>query len=133
MAINKIQAGAQPLITLTAAALYPATPNSGDPIIFGKGKPYVLPAVALTDEFTDGTVTGDIGPSIFDLPVEAINAGGNSAVVAWDAIFYESGGDPPLNKKVAGIFFGWALETVVAGETTTIKVLIGANVPYVSS
>lgn len=61
---------------------------------------------------------------VFNLPVNAINAGGNSAVVFGDKIFLDLAAAAALNKKIANQPFGIALGAVNAGATATIPVLL---------
>jgi hypothetical protein len=56
------------------------------------------------------------------LVLRGVNDAGNVAVAAGDALYYTSGDTPVLSKKASGTFFGYALETVVSGATTTINV-----------
>lgn len=121
MALNKKQAGSQPVLTLRVAATAPTTPASGDPVLLGR-----LPGVALTDEDTDGKITMDIGPSIFALSVEANDGAADSAIAAGDILYYKVGATPVLNKNSTGVSFGVALEAVTSGETATIDVLVGS-------
>lgn len=119
MAKNYISEGK----VIHAACTYPAAPDSGDPVLVG-----TIPGVALTDEGAGGnasTETSIATEGVFDLSVEAVNNGGNSAVVAGDKIYYEAGETPPLNKdNVSGVLFGKALAEITSGETATIKVLL---------
>jgi len=64
-----------------------------------------------------------MGPGIYNIPVKAHDGTGNSGVSLYDALYYDAalGG---LNKNSAGVFFGYALETVVSGSTTTIDVFM---------
>lgn len=105
--------------TLDVACTAPTTPASGDPVLVG-----VLPGVALTDERADGKTTVQFR-GVFNLSVEGVNNAGNSAVAVGDAIYYEAGEDPVLNKdSVSGVLFGIALGTVGSGLTATIPVLL---------
>lgn len=119
MAKNYINEGG----VIHAAASYPATPVSGSPVLVG-----TIPGVALTGEGEGGNAAGQCSiatEGVFDLLVEAVNNGGNSAVAIGDKIYYEAGETPPLNKdSVSGVLFGKALETVTSGESDTIKVLL---------
>jgi predicted RecA/RadA family phage recombinase len=97
-----------------------STVVSGDPVVFGS----YLHGVAQGDYGTGGSATTaviDMGPGIYDLPVKGHDGSIGSAVALYDAIFYDSG-LPGLNKNSAGVFFGYALETVNSAATTTINV-----------
>jgi len=95
-----------------------ASKSSGDPVIYG-----TMTGVCLTDSdaTTNKTTVDMLG--MYDLSVEAIDDGGNSAVAVGDAIFYEVGGSPLLNKKSSGVLFGYAIEAITSGSTETINVL----------
>ncbi|MCX6024013.1 MAG: DUF2190 family protein [Chloroflexi bacterium] len=107
---------------LSVACSDPATPASGDPVRFGS-----LTGVAITAESEGGNATGntsvDFGPSVWNLSVKGANDSGNSAVAVGDAIFYVDADTPKLSKKSSGYFFGFALEAVNSGSTTTIQVI----------
>lgn len=109
---------------LSGAATQPATPVSGDPVLLGQ-----IPGVALTDEGDGqnaaGEITIDTG-GVYNLPVEGVNNGGDSAVDIGDIIYYEAGQTPPLNKdSVSGVRYGYAFGVVEAGGTATIPVKVG--------
>jgi predicted RecA/RadA family phage recombinase len=104
---------------LSVVCTDPATPVSGDPVIFG-----VNPAVALTDEREDGTTTVR-RKVVAELTVKGVNGSGNSAVAVNDEIFYVTGDTPKLSKKATGVPFGTALEAIASGSTATIRVLVG--------
>ncbi len=84
-----------------------------------------FPVVALTDrDSTSGYATVDVGPAVYDLSTVAKDADGDSAVAAWDRLYWDTGQSPDaLSKDNTKIFFGYALETVDSGETATINVL----------
>lgn len=103
-------------------ATSPAAPTSGDALIMED-----LPGVALNDEEADGTVIADLGPAVYNLPVVGADDMGNAAISAGERIYYDAA-VPELNvDAVNGIFFGFALEDVSSGATTTIKVAIGVG------
>lgn len=99
----------------------PATPASGDPVRFGE-----LTGVALTAEGGGGNAATETTVLFADFEgrfsVKGVDAGGNSAVAIGDSIYYVDADTPKLSKKVAGFFFGVALEAVTSGATATIKV-----------
>lgn len=116
MATNIIM---EPGYNLSVVCDYPAVPTSGMPVRFG-----ALTGIALTDESADGNATGYtsvyFGPCVVDVAVLG-NDGGASAVAVGDTIFFVDAAQK-LSKVATGYFFGFALETVQAGATTTIRV-----------
>jgi hypothetical protein len=70
-----------------------------------------------------GQAVIDMGPGIYDLPVKGHTGVGNVAVSIYDALYYDAGLGG-LNKNSGGIFFGYALEAVNSGATTTINVFM---------
>lgn len=119
MATNRKFAHGAPLSVAVASPTV-----SGDPVVLGS----MGGGVALTDYDADtGKATVD-WEGVYELSVAAINAGGNSAVVAGTPLYYTAGDTPKLNKKTTGVFFGWALEAIDAGETATIMVRLGQSV-----
>ncbi|MBN6054523.1 DUF2190 family protein, partial [Nonomuraea sp. RK-328] len=98
----------------------PTTPSSGDPVLVGQ-----LPGVALTDENADGTTTVKFN-GVYDFPVKGETTT-NAAIAAGDILYYDSAATPhKLNKdNTNGVRFGYALEAVSSGATTTIRVKIG--------
>jgi len=94
----------------------PATPASGDPVLVGQ-----LPGVALTDENADGVTTVKFN-GVASLPVKGETTT-NAAVSVGDILYYDSG---VINKDSSnGVRFGYALQAVDSGATTTIRVKIG--------
>lgn len=96
---------------------------SGDPGLYGD-----LPFVALTDIAKGGNAAGKCSAQfrgVAELSVKGVNAGGNSAVVEGDVLYYVNGDTPKLSKKVAGTRFGVAMGAVASGQTATIRVRIG--------
>ncbi len=104
---------------IALAATDPTTPASGDPVVVGQ-----LPGVALINEMADGKTTIKTN-GVATLSVKGVDGGGNSAVAAGDLIYYVSADTPKLSKKNTGVRFGYALEAVSSGATTTIRVKIG--------
>lgn len=103
----------------SAIVTHPATPSSGDPVRVGQ-----LPAVATTDERSDGTTSIQCD-GVHEFSVAGVDGGGNSAVAVGDILYYVDADSPPLSKKTTGVRFGYALETVTSGATATINVKIG--------
>ncbi|QKW15373.1 DUF2190 family protein [Verrucosispora sp. NA02020] len=98
----------------------PATPQSGDPVLFGQ-----LPGVALTNEDSNGVTTCALDGT-FDLSVKGEGAGGNAAITAGAKVYYEAGQTPPLNVDATnGVYFGIAMAAVSSGATATIPVRVG--------
>lgn len=105
---------------ISIAVSHPASPVSGDPVRIG-----TRGGVATTDERTDGTTSVTL-VGVHRLSVKGENNAGNSAVAVGDKLYYEDAATPVINKdNVAGFAFGYALEVVNAGATTTIRVLLG--------
>ncbi len=107
---------------LNVACTHPSAPNSGDPVIFG-----AIPGVAVTDEGDGGNASTDTTvctSGIFKLSVKGHNGSANAAITAGALIYYKSTATPVLNLDNSGVAFGYALEAVDSGATSTIKVLI---------
>lgn len=111
---------------LSCVCSQPATPASGDPVLFGQ-----RPGVALTDERTDGTTSVKFS-GVFELEVEGVTAAGNSAVAAGDILYYDSAATIKLNKdSTNGVRFGYAGDGSASGELVasaasgTIPVTVG--------
>lgn len=97
-----------------------ASKASGDPCVVGQ-----LPGVAETasEATTNRLVMQTVG--VYRLSVKGVDGGGNSAVAIGDLIYYVEADTPKLSKKTTGVRFGYALEAVTSGATTTIKVKVG--------
>jgi hypothetical protein len=100
----------------------PTGPVVGAPVRVG-----LLTGMALTDEGEGGNdathTTVDFGPGMWDLAVTDTVGGG---IAVGDALFYVDGaGDAAgtISNNSAGYFFGFAMEIVGAGATTTINVM----------
>lgn len=117
--------------TCTVAAVDCVGPNapikSGDPIVYGSAK---LPAVALADQRSDGTVTVQFGGRwpTYRLAVDGQGAAAAAAIAAGAPVFFDAGPTPDqINADFTnGSRYGVALDPVAAGATTTIRVLVGA-------
>lgn len=98
--------------------------ESGDALVlFGR-----IPCVALTDEGEGGNAdnyaTVALNPAwVFDIPVKGENDLGSAGVAVGDAVYRDSDGEMNVD-AVNGTLFGIALEVVVSGATTTIRVLL---------
>jgi len=106
---------------LSVVCSLPATPKSGDPVLIGQ-----IPAVAVTDERTDGTTSVDT-EGVWLLAVEGKDAANaNIAVAAGDILYYDTANTVKLNKDgTNGVRFGYALAAVTSGATATIRVKLG--------
>lgn len=96
---------------------------SGTPLVLGD-----LPCVAVTDK--DRWTTGDASVQCdgsFKLAVKGVTTGGgNSAIAVGQILYLLTGGEISANSSGAGAKrFGYALEPVGSGATTTIEVKIG--------
>ncbi|MDW8003048.1 MAG: hypothetical protein RMJ39_10395, partial [Deltaproteobacteria bacterium] len=69
-----------------------------------------------------GKVRVVIGGCTTNLQVKAVNDSGNSAVNVGDALYFVATDNPPVSKKESGVFIGYALGSVSAGQTKTITV-----------
>lgn len=89
---------------------------SGDPVVVGE-----LPGVALTDENADGNATIQTD-GVFRLPVKGETTT-DAAVAVGDIVYYDAG---VINKDSSnGVRFGYALDAVSSGATSTIRVKVG--------
>lgn len=107
---------------LSVVCTQPATPASGDPVLFGQ-----LPGVALADE--GESISGETTVTfkgVYELSVKGENNAGNTAVAAGDILYYDAAATPKINKdNTNGVRFGYAMEAVDSGATATIPVKIG--------
>lgn len=115
MAKNRIFANKN---RLSVACTDPATPKSGDPVLFGQ-----RPGVALTDEDTNGNTSVQFD-GVFNLSVKGTN-GSNAAIAAGDILYYVAANTPKLSTTTTGVRFGYAMAAVTSGATSTIAVAIG--------
>lgn len=123
MATNRIFKDGEHLAVAAATCTALNSPiQSGDPILWGAGN---LPAVATSDEDSDGNVSVQFGPSgagpVYEFPVVGENATVNLGIADGDAVFYDAG---ELNADdTNGTLIGYAFNNAVAsGATTTIRV-----------
>lgn len=119
---------------LSVVCSQPATPASGDPVLYGQ-----RPGVAVTAENAGANADMTGNPQgytsvqfegVFELPVKGVDGGGNVAVAAGDILYYVAGDTPPISKKNTGVRFGYAGDgatgnLVASGATNTIPVTIG--------
>lgn len=106
---------------ITIVCTHPETPEAGGPVRIGE-----LCGVAQSAEAADGTTVVMLR-GVVDISVKGVDGDGNSAVAVGDKLFYVDADSPPVSKKDSGRFFGHALETVSAGGTDTINVLLGGD------
>lgn len=113
---------------LSVEVTQPATPASGDPVLFGDRA-----GVALTAERADGRTTV-IFECVAEIPVKGVNGSGNTAVKAGDVLYYTAGDTPPVSEKASGTRYGIAMSKptdaaggnlIAAGATGTIRVYVG--------
>lgn len=109
---------------LSVVCTQPATPASGDPVLFGQ-----MPGVALTDEGDGGnaaTATSVKFSGVYEFEVKGENNAGNTAIAAGDILYYDSAATVKINKdNTNGVRFGYAMAAVDSGATATIAVRIG--------
>ncbi len=130
-------------INQSVTCTHPTTPASGDPVRYGD-----MVGVAQTAEDAAGLTTVAFD-GVWLLSVKGVNAGGNVAVAAGDALYYVDADTPPISKKKTGYLIGNAVEAVVtgvaagvytgaitSGATATIPVRLsgtGLGIPPVSA
>lgn len=110
---------------LSVVCTDPASPNSGDPVLFG-----TLGGVALTKKGDGGnasTNTSVAFEGVFTLSVKGVNGSGNAAIAAGDTVYYVTGDTPKLSAKTTGVKFGVALAAVASGATTAIMVRLNGS------
>lgn len=120
MATNEVYDHAR---RLAVACTDPATPASGDPVLYGQ-----RPGVALTAEGSDGKATVQFEGQ-FNLSVKGVTtAGANAAIAEGDILYYVPGNTPKLSKASGdanAVRFGYAAGAVASGATATIPVILG--------
>lgn len=108
---------------LAVACSDPATPVSGDPVIYGQ-----VPGVCLVSEGTDGLATVQF-EGVANLSVKGVTtAAAGSAVAEGDILYYVPGNTPKISKAsgdAGAVRFGYAMGSVASGATATIPVKIG--------
>jgi predicted RecA/RadA family phage recombinase len=116
MATNKVQDGKILRLPVGSGV------DSGDPVSVGNA----LRGVALMDyDSSDGKASVETN-GVYDLSVQAVDDAGNSTVAIGDRLYFSGSSSPYLSKKKSGKFFGIAIESVTAGQTATINVLVGS-------
>jgi len=115
MALNEVfESGTH----LALACTDPTTPVSGDPVLIGQ-----IPGVCTVSETADG-LASVCTEGVWTLSVKGTN-GSNAAIAAGDIVYYVTGNTPKLSVTTSGVRFGYALEAVNSGATTTIRVKLG--------
>jgi hypothetical protein len=105
---------------LVVQATQPATPVSGDPILYG-----TRPGVCTVSEDANGNCTATFR-GVYSLLVDGVDQSGNSAVAAGDRLYYTAGDTIKISKKNTGVPFGYAHGAVASGNhTTKIPVILG--------
>jgi len=103
-------------LKLSVVCTAPVAPVSGAPVLYG-----IATGVAQRDEDAAGLTSVDFGPGVWRIPVTDTIGG----VTVGASIFLDAAG-VGLSNTAAGFFFGYALQIVGPGATTTILV---AHVP----
>lgn len=127
-------------VNITMAVPAAAAVLTGDPLVFGRGTSPAFGLAGVADNsYTPptGTATGNVGvdfEGVFFLSVVGKDGiGGSSLAIAPGDKIYADGGTYDVTtgclygftlngNKTAGAYFGNALDAVVAGATTTIRV-----------
>lgn len=91
---------------------------SGDPGCVGD-----LPFVALTDEDSAGNATCKLNGTA-KLAVRGHDGAANAAIAAGDIVYWDNAAGE-IDVATSGTRFGYALQPVASGATTTIVVKIG--------
>lgn len=103
---------------LAVACTDPATPASSDPVLLGQ-----IPGVCSVTEGADG-IASIVTEGVYNLSVKG-TTGSNAAIAAGDIVYYVTGNTPKLSATTSGVRFGYALDPVLSGATTTIRVKLG--------
>lgn len=123
MATNRKYAEGKQLV-LAPTGGTKSQPESGDPVIFGE-----RPGVCLDDASdtiaNSGTATIQFD-GVFELDVVGTSDDGttDAAVTAGDIVYLDDSNNQ-LSVNTSGTRFGYALEDVASGATTTIQVAVG--------
>ncbi len=95
------------------------TPSSNDPVLVFDEIPGVVTVSDGEGGNPAGSATVAINPKwVFELAVNAATA----AIAVGDRVYVD--GDDINDDATNGTFYGWALEAVASGATTTIRVLL---------
>jgi predicted RecA/RadA family phage recombinase len=113
MTTARVYKGDTLTINLAAAA------NSGDPVSVG-----FIAGVALNKSLTSSPYTVVMARrGVFRVPVKGHNGAANTAVNIGDRV-YHTAGETFVDVDSAAKPFGYALEAVTSGATTTVRVLL---------
>lgn len=117
--------GDQLTVAPTGATVDP--PTSGDPIVFGQ-----RPGVCLTDSTDTIANAGEASvqfDGVFNLDVSGRSDDGTAAVdaaiTAGDIVYLDDADNQINADDNNGVRFGYAMQDVAAGATTTIEVIVG--------
>jgi predicted RecA/RadA family phage recombinase len=105
---------------LAVAVTAPASPVSGDPVLYGQ-----LPGVALVTKDATSGLTSCQFQGVAAFSVKGYNGSANTAIAEGDVVYYKAGATPVLQVDSSGVRFGIAMGAVASGATTTINVRIG--------
>jgi predicted RecA/RadA family phage recombinase len=115
--------------TLRVAVTSPASPKSGDAVMFGDRA-----GVALTDmDPATGRTTVQF-EGVAEVSAKAIDGSGNNGIKDGDVLYFTAGDSPAVSKKATGLRYGVATSKptdtaggslVTAGSTGTIRVFFG--------
>lgn len=105
---------------LAVVCTQPASPVSGDPVLYG-----AQPGVALTNKDPNDNKTSVQFCGVATFSVKGYNGSANTAIAEGDVVYYKAGSTPVLTVDSSGVRFGVAMGAVTSGATTTIPVRIG--------
>jgi predicted RecA/RadA family phage recombinase len=100
----------------------PSATKSNDPITYGD-----MAGVALTDYASSDAKATVAFTGVYTLSVQGVNAAGNVAVAAGDALYVSAAG--VISRNATGVFFGYAMGAVSSGATTAIDVRLADGGP----
>lgn len=113
---------------LNVQVTQPASPVSGDPVLFGDRA-----GLALTTMDSNGFTTVQF-EGVAEIPVKGANGATNTAITAGSVLYYKAGATPPVSLDVTGVRYGVAMarptdaagaNLVASGATATIRVYFG--------
>ena len=122
MATNRELAEGNQIVLDVSAVNGSGTGNlveSGDPGAVGQ-----IPFVALGDENTTSGEASVQTDGVYRLAVYGHDGSSNAAVAAGDIVYWDNT-NGELDVDTGGVRFGYALEAVTSGATTTINVKVG--------
>lgn len=107
---NKVSSGKK------ISAVFAGGATAGDPDVIGQ-----IPGVHEITVSAGGTGVLDT-EGVFNLSAMGHDGSNNAAITAGAKVYYKSDATPKINVNTAGVFFGYALDPVDSGATTTIRV-----------